>query len=341
VQQSLDGAEGDDALLGGAGNDTLRGGLGLDTVRFELAAAAVTVSLASGTAAGDGTDLLFEVEHAVGSGFADSITGDGGANRLGGGAGGDTLYGAGGADTLLGQDGDDVLRGGAGADAIDGGTGLDTASYEGASAGVVASLANPAGNTGEAAGDAYASIENLAGSPFADRLVGNAYANRLQGGAGADTLEGGGGYDTAVFAVSHGAATVARSLDDSWTVTSPLGTATLRGISLVQFADGNLVLRPVLVRDFDGDGRADILLHGQDGTLSIWRMNGAEVLGSATFTGPGSAWAVAGTGDFDGDDRADILWRGQGGEVAIWAMDGNQVLGGGTAGNPGGFWHVV
>jgi len=69
--------------------------------------------------------------------------------------------------------------------------GIDTASYATAAAGVVANLAAPAGNAGEAAGDTYGSIENLTGSGFADTLTGDAGANTLDGGAGNDILSGG------------------------------------------------------------------------------------------------------------------------------------------------------
>ncbi len=56
---------------------------------------------------------------------------------------------------------------------------------------VKVSLANPAINTGEAAGDTYASIRNLIGSRFADELTGNGSRNALTGAAGADALTGG------------------------------------------------------------------------------------------------------------------------------------------------------
>ena len=73
--------------------------------------------------------------------------------------------------------GDNTLRGGAGADKLDGQGGFDDA------AAVVASLANPASNTGDAAGDTYAAIEGLSGSRFDDALTGDAANNWLIGQA--------------------------------------------------------------------------------------------------------------------------------------------------------------
>ena len=42
-----------------------------------------------------------------------------------------------------------------------GGAGVDTVTYENSLGPIVASLLNPAVNTGEAAGDSYANIENM------------------------------------------------------------------------------------------------------------------------------------------------------------------------------------
>ena len=60
-------------------------------------------------------------------------------------------------DTLIGNADSNWLVGGAGADALDGqGNGdRDAAAYWNATAGLTASLANPASNTGDAAGDTY------------------------------------------------------------------------------------------------------------------------------------------------------------------------------------------
>lgn len=185
---SLQGGAGDDKLFGGADNDVLTGGAGadhlsgssgIDTARYADAAAGVTVSLANaslntGEAAGD----TFEsIENLTGSGFGDKLSGNFRNNILAGGDGNDTLTGAAGADTL------------------DGGAGTDVASYAGAAAGVVASLANKAANTGDAAGDINLSIENLIGSGFADVLNGDNVVNVINGGAGNDIIKGDGGND--------------------------------------------------------------------------------------------------------------------------------------------------
>jgi serralysin len=154
-------------------------------------------------------DLRSLIENAKGGAGADSITGNQADNAL---------WGNGGNDQLSGNNGNDVLIGGAGGDRLDGGAGIDTASYEEATAGVVASLSNPGSNTGEAAGDTFYFIEQLKGSNNGDTLSGDDTANALvglsgndtldgrggndvlTGGAGADTMTGGAGADTFVFA---------------------------------------------------------------------------------------------------------------------------------------------
>ncbi|MDY0969042.1 beta strand repeat-containing protein, partial [Sphingomonas sp. CFBP9021] len=142
-----------------------------------------------------------------GSGGADWITGGTGDDRIAGGAADDILNAGGGLDTveggigndvLYGGGGNDVLIGGAGRDVLIGGAGLDTASYAGSGA-VHASLKQATANTGDAAGDSYAGIENLTGSDESDELTGDDGDNVLEGGRGNDILRGDAGDDIYVW----------------------------------------------------------------------------------------------------------------------------------------------
>lgn len=209
------GGSGNDTLVGGVGADALYGGIGTDFASYTDAGSGVTASLENqeintGDAKGD---IFSSIEGLSGSAHADRLYGDhrnnvlygnGGNDRLYGRDGDDTLSGDAGKDVLDGGDGDDMLlggadndtlRGGAGSDRLYGGSGHDTASYGTATSGVVASLATPSMNTGDARGDFYSSVEGLSGSRYADVLIGNSADNTLYGGFGDDELVGGAGAD--------------------------------------------------------------------------------------------------------------------------------------------------
>jgi Ca2+-binding RTX toxin-like protein len=116
---TLSGDDGNDALFAGAKSEVIHGGAGSDTVIFGAADAGVTLTLAPTmtvtVTAGD-TDTIFDVEHVIGSRFADHFIGNSDAN---------TLEGLGGNDTLEGRAGADVLDGGAGSNTLIGGAGDD------------------------------------------------------------------------------------------------------------------------------------------------------------------------------------------------------------------------
>jgi Ca2+-binding RTX toxin-like protein len=124
---TLLGAAGDDILGGGLGDDRVNGGAGIDTAHFGRARA-VNVNLATGTATGEGTDLLSLLENVSGSPGADQLTGTNSVNMLQGAGGNDTIVGLGGNDRLYGAGGNDSLAGGVGTDTCDGGIGTDSAS---------------------------------------------------------------------------------------------------------------------------------------------------------------------------------------------------------------------
>ncbi|MBF9035278.1 hypothetical protein HKCCE2091_13615 [Rhodobacterales bacterium HKCCE2091] len=194
---SLFGGGGDDLLLGGSGADLIDGGDGRDRAAYWTAPTGILADLVYpeiGT--GDATgDSFVAVEDLQGTGFADDLRGDGGDNRIWGVGGDDTLYGRAGDDTLSGQDGDDILLGGSGADHMDGGSGVDRAAYWLAPGGVRVDFLYPGNNTGEAAGDTYALVEDLQGSNHGDDLRGTDAGNRIWGGAGDDIIHGRGGPD--------------------------------------------------------------------------------------------------------------------------------------------------
>jgi hypothetical protein len=95
--------------------------------------------------------------------------------------------------------------------------------------------------------------------------------------------------------------------------------------------------------DFNGDGKADIVLQQKDtGQVWIWEMNGTQVIGGGNVGTPGAGWKVVTTGDFDGDGKSDIvLQQKDTGQVWLWEMNGNQAVGGGNVGTPGAGWKVV
>ena len=176
--QLFAGGGGDDELEGDAGDDTLDGGDGTDHRRLrKRGGEGVTISLAAGTATGDGADTLIDVENVVEFEFADAITGNAAANELTGGLGNDTLLG------------------GAGDDTVDGGAGIDTADYS-AAAGPVTVVIDTSADDGDGGLDTLIGIENAIGSAFDDLLLGDAGANLLVAGGGDDELEGDAGDDT-------------------------------------------------------------------------------------------------------------------------------------------------
>ncbi|MEM7238082.1 MAG: calcium-binding protein [Pseudomonadota bacterium] len=184
---SFVGNEFDNRFEGGFGVDRFDGRGGIDTVSFFSATGMVGARLDGiagfGQAAGE---TFVNIENLVGGRFNDVLVGDNRSNVLGGQGGDDTVFGGG---------GNDVLIGGAGVDVFHGGAGFDKVSYDAATAGVGARL-DAAPSFGEAAGDQYFTVENLAGSRFNDLLHGNNSNNILEGGAGNDNLFTGGGFNS-------------------------------------------------------------------------------------------------------------------------------------------------
>ncbi len=80
--------------------------------------------------------------------------------------------------------------------------------------------------------------------------------------------------------------------------------------------------------DFNGDGKADILLRNDDGSVALWLMNGTTLISGAGLLGPNSGWSVTHVADFNGDGKADILFSHTDGRVAMWLMNGSTLVSG-------------
>jgi Ca2+-binding RTX toxin-like protein len=159
---SLQGGEDDDVLSGGPGNDTIDGDLdsisdgsetfedfceafideesgqaeadqGGDVVDYSGSAGPITLDLDPneghpGSATGDGTDTIQNVEGVIGSTGSDTLSGDDARNVIAGGPGDDTIAGDAGDDCLLGNDGNDTFDENEGTSVAQGGSGTDNGS---------------------------------------------------------------------------------------------------------------------------------------------------------------------------------------------------------------------
>jgi Ca2+-binding RTX toxin-like protein len=198
----LSGDGGLNILVGLDGNDVLDGRDGFDLAAFF--GSAVTASLVTHRAQGEGTDTLTNIEGLAGSSGSDRLTGDAkqnfidgreGNDALSGGAGPDILFGRGGTDRVDGGAGNDKLFGGADSDLLVGGAGAaDSVSYIDSVAGVRADLTARSAAGGEGS-DRFSGVEGLSGSSFADVLTGDSKGNELFGNDGDDTLSGRAGSD--------------------------------------------------------------------------------------------------------------------------------------------------
>jgi FG-GAP-like repeat len=74
--------------------------------------------------------------------------------------------------------------------------------------------------------------------------------------------------------------------------------------------------------EFGGDGTSDILWrNASTGTVALWRMNGATVIGTQSLGSVPAEWSIVGQRDFDANARDDLLWRNTTtGAVAVWFL---------------------
>jgi Ca2+-binding RTX toxin-like protein len=341
---SIAGAAGDDTLAGAAGDDTLAGGAGDDTADFSGSAASVTVDLAAGTATGDGNDVLTDVESAIGSVNADTISGAAGTNTLAGGGGDDSLNGGDGADnlsggdgndTLLGEVGSDRLAGGTGDDSLDGGNGTDTADFGASATAITVDLA--AGTATGEGNDTLVSIERVEGTVLADSITGDDNNNTLSGAAGDDTLNGAGGDDRFGFSTNvNGNDQVFGGAGEGDNLRLDLLDASGASVTIENSGNANndvlvnmtapQVQSALLnnVEQINLVGSSDVALSGND-TLTVDDLSGTAI-------GDGGINASLGGGDdqLDASTATTTLnVDGQGGNDTLTSGAGNDTLAGG------------
>ncbi len=224
----------------------------------------------------------------VGGSFDDTLSGGNGNDRLYGNDGHDRLYGNSGNDRLYGGNGDDTLNGGAGADVYYGGAGADLLSFY-SGAGVKVALDKSIAATGDAIGDTFSSVENVAGSNTgADTIVGNSSNNRLsgyggndvlsgkagsdilKGGIGNDTLDGGTGRDSADY--SDMTASVSVTLNGATAASVRVGASIQDTVKNIESLVGGSA-----ADSLRGDTIANTL-YGSGGTDDLFGMGGDDNL---------------------------------------------------------------
>jgi Ca2+-binding RTX toxin-like protein len=305
---TLTGDGGNNFLRGGGGADALNGGSGFDTADYFNAGPGLVVDLSTpGNNAGEAAgDSYVAIENVRGGAFADTLRGNSGIN---------------------------VLEGGAGADMLDGGGGpLDYAGYQSATTGVVASLANPADNTGDAEGDSYIGIEGLFGSAHADTLIGDGDTNFLRGGLGGDTLDGGDGFDWADYFSASAPVTVDLSNPSNNAGEAAGDTFTsIEGIKGSNFNDtliGDALLNGgTALNQFEGGLGADTLIgNGGVGNYAVYARSSVGLTVSLTN-------AAINTGEAAGDSYSGInsLVGSAHNDTLIGNADHNWLVGGAGA----------
>jgi hypothetical protein len=81
-----------------------------------------------------------------------------------------------------------------------------------------------------------------------------------------------------------------------------------------------------VVRDFNGDGTADLVVSSASG-VSIWVMQGGAVASEIPLPAAPAGARVVGTGDYDGNLTADLLWENSAtGALTLWYLNGGAVL---------------
>ena len=327
--QNVVGSAYDDVIVSSSDDNVINGGTGSNTVSYEAAASGVTVDLHGGTATGDGSDTLTNIQNVTGSSHDDIIISNSSDNIVDGGGGNDTvsyLYASSavtvdlsagtatgdGNDTLInihnvigsshndvitGDGNDNIIAGGAGNDSIDGGGGTNTIDYNYDPAGVTVDLSMGTATDGWSGSDTFSNIQNVIGSAHADTLTGDSNDNIIAGGAGNDVIDGGGGTNTVDYSHDIAGVTVDLSMGtatDGWS-----GSDTLSNIQNVIGSAYDDTITGDSNNNIIAGGAGDDLIDGGSGTNTVdYSHDVAGVTVYLDFFGTGSV-GFDGYGGFD------------------------------------------
>ena len=295
---TLLGTPGEDTLAGGAGNNSLDGRGGHDWLNYGTTLYNVvpthgaTANLTTGTATNpwDGTDTLLNLQSAIGTPYADSLTGINPA---------DGSYGY-----LQGRNGDDTLAAP--------GTGTHiVADYSVDEAAVTVNLALGTATDGFGGHDTLVNINAVRGSMFADSLTGSSGNDTFDGFGGNDTIIGNGGIDLLVLHAMQAQTSVSRNPNGSWNIATPGGTIRFGGINAVQFDDVTL---PLVIAGTSGNDTI------RPGTSSAGVTGAVNNLGDAIFGGGGNDQLQGGTGN-------DTLQGGSGNDSFFGSLGSDSIIG--------------
>jgi len=313
------GLGGDDGLIGGAGADFLDGWTGIDIAYYFDSPEGVSISLSTtygygGTAEGD---RLHGIENLAGSGYGDYLAGQIGNNELFGLGGHDVLAGGGGSDILNGGSGNDTLNGGSGADDLYGDAGTDAASYFDSAERVIIHLFAGFGQSGDAEGDTFHSIENVVGSAYDDLMWGNGGSNLLRGMDGHDaiggmdgddTLEGGNGND-ALYG-EDGTDTLRGEAGDDVLSGNAGGDTTIGGMG----SDTYYVDSPFdVVIEYIAQGNDTVIASYDGHVLGFWLENLTLLYTAGPISGTGNSYDNIITGN----DSSNVIDGGAGRDQMI------------------------
>jgi hypothetical protein len=108
--------------------------------------------------------------------------------------------------------------------------------------------------------------------------------------------------------------------DGTTTTTTP--PPTTNGDPGTQTPGGGTTAPHVAVHfDFTGDGVSDLLVHAGSGDLTIWEMQGAQVVRHLSLAQLPAPWKLEAPGDYDGDGTTDLLWRNTDtGQLIVWLV---------------------